>query len=86
MAGQLVTAADIHSACGRVALNLKVMFQQAVDINAFLIAHTDQELIDLGMTQADVTLVKSAMADLAYMKATAFDSSTFVKQLWGLGS
>lgn len=86
MAGQQVTAAEIHAACGRVALNLKVMFQQAVDINEYLIARTDQELIDLGMTQADVTLIKSALADLAYMKGAAFDSSPFVKQLWGLGT
>jgi hypothetical protein len=86
MAGQLVTASDIHQAAGRVALNLKVMFQQAVDLNEFLIAHTEQELVALGMTAPDVALVKSALADLAYMKATAFDSSSFVKQLWGLGS
>ena len=86
MAGQIVTSADIHAAAGRVCLNLKVMFAQAVDINEFLIARTDQELINLGMTQADVTLIKSAFADLAYMKAQAFDSSPFVKQLWGLGA
>lgn len=86
MAGQIVTKEDIHEAAGRVTLNLKVMFQQAVDVNAYLLAHTDQQLIDLGMTQPDITLIKTAFADLAYMKSSAFDSSVFVKQLWGLGS
>ena len=85
MAGKVVLLTDLQDACGRIALMLKTGFQDAVDVNAFLLAHTDSELIALGMTQADVTLIKSAFADLAYMKAAAFDASPFVKQLWGLG-
>jgi hypothetical protein len=85
MAGKLVTAAEIHETAGMVALNLKVMFQAALDLNEYLLAHTDQELIAMGMTAPDVTLVKAALADLSYMHDTAFDSSASVKKLWGLG-
>lgn len=86
MAGQMVTGAEVQAACGRVAVNLKVMFQSAQDINDFLLAHDEASLIAIGLSAGDIVLLKSAMADLAYMKATAFESSPFVKQLWGLGS
>ncbi len=85
MAGKQVLVSDIQDSAGRIALSLKLAFQEAVDVNAFLIAHTDAELVALGLSQEDVTLLKSAFADLAYMKGAAFDSSPFVKRIWGLG-
>jgi hypothetical protein len=85
MAGAAPTAADIHYAAGQISLKLKMFYDDAVSMNNYLLGTSDATLIALGMTQGDVTLIKSAFADLAYQKATAFDSSTFVKQLWGLG-
>jgi len=85
MAGTSPTAADIQYAAGQVALNLKKAFADAVSLNEFFLRSADADLVALGLTQTDVTLLKTAFADLAYMKASAFDSSTFVKQLWGLG-
>lgn len=85
MAGKQVLATDLQDTCGRIALTLKTAFQEAVDVNAFLVAHTTEELVALGIPTEDVAVLKSAFADLAYMKGAAFDSSAFVKQLWGLG-
>ena len=85
MAGLSPTADDIQFACGRTALNLKRFYEDAVSINAYLLSKTDAELIALGISQADVTVLKSAYADLAFQKANAFDSSAFVKKLVGLG-
>lgn len=85
MAGLNPTAIDIQYACGHVALNLKKFYQDAVSLNDYLVATPDATLIALGISQADVTLLKSAYADLAFQKTSAFDSSTFVKQLVGLG-
>lgn len=85
MAGIEPTAADINYACGQSCLTLTLEFQKAANINAYLQGKTDQELIALGLDQAAVTLLKSAFADLAYMKQTAFDSSQNVKKLVGLG-
>lgn len=85
MAGIPVTKTQLDDKVGQTALTLKKAYDDAVDINTYLVATPDADLIALGFTQADVTLIKSAYADLAYQKTTAFDSSTFVKKLWGLG-
>ena len=85
MAGASPSAADIQYAAGQIALNLKKYYADAVSLNDFLLRTPDAALVALGILQADVTILKSALADLAYQKASAFDSSVPVKQLWGLG-
>lgn len=85
MAGISPTAADIQYAAGQTALEIKQGYEDAMSINAYLLVTSDADLVALGITQADVTLLKAAYADLAYQKATAFDSSTSVKSLVGLG-
>lgn len=85
MAGLAPTAADLQYAAGQNALTLTLEFQKAVAINAYLAGKTDQQLIDLGLSPEDATILKAAYADLAYMKGAAFDSSANVKALVGLG-
>ena len=85
MAGLNPTAADVQYAAGQISQNLKKYYQDAVSLNDFLLRTPDADLVTLGISREDVTILKNAFADLAYQKATAFDSSTAVKQLWGLG-
>lgn len=85
MAGIAPTAADIQYAAGQTALRLKQAYEDAVSINTYLLATPDADLVALGIPQSDVTILKSAYADLAYQKAQSFDSSTPVKRLVGLG-
>ncbi len=85
MAGISPSAADIQYAAGHTALKLKLAYEDAVSINDFLLATSDADLVTLGISQADVTVLKSAFADLAYQKGASFDSSQPVKRLVGLG-
>jgi hypothetical protein len=85
MAGLNPTATEIQAQAGGIALTLKIYFDKAVSLNQFLLTKTTEELVALGIPEADVALIKTAYADLAYMKWAAFDSSTFVKRLWGMG-
>lgn len=90
MAGLVVTGIQLNQLCGNIALNLKHNFTTAVDINNWLLAHpvvggNDPLVTTYGLTQPDADTIRSALADLAFMKTSAFDSSSPVKQLWGLG-
>jgi hypothetical protein len=85
MAGANPSAADIQFAAGKITLALKLNYDDAVAFNGFLLRHTDAELVALGIPEADVAILKSAFADLAYQRDTAFNSSNPVKLLWGLG-
>lgn len=70
---------------GDVTLILKRQYERAVAINEFMLRTSDADLITMGFSQGEVTIIKSAFADLAYQKIQSFDSSSFVKQLYGLG-
>ena len=85
MAGLSPTSADVQYAAGQIAQNLKKYYTDAVSLNEFLLRTSDADLITLGISQEDITILKTAFADLAYQKIAAFDSSTAVRQLWGLG-
>lgn len=85
MIGLPVSKTQLNDKVGQLALTLKKAFDDAVSINNFLLQTPDATLVSLGFEQTDVTILKTALADLAYMKVTAFDASPSVKQLWGLG-
>lgn len=85
MAGLSPSAADVQYAAGQCALKLKQSYEDAVSINAYLLATSDADLVALGIPQTDVTTLKSAFADLAFQKVASFDSSQPVKRLVGLG-
>lgn len=85
MIGLQVTKEQLNSQIGDVTLILKRNYERAVSINDFLLRTSDSDLIALGFTQGEVDTMKTAFADLAYQKVTAFDSSQPVKLLYGLG-
>lgn len=85
MLGIQVTKDQINAAAGNIALELKRKYDDAVSFNAFLLRTQNSDLISLGFTQPEVDIIKSAYADLAYGKINSFDSSTFIKQLYGTG-
>lgn len=85
MLGIQVTKLNIMSACGDAALIIKREYEKCVSINEFLIRTPNSDLLALGFTQPEIDVIKSAMADLAFQKSSAFDSSSFVKQLYGMG-
>jgi hypothetical protein len=89
MIGIVVGKGDISNQAGQIALALKTNYDAAVALKEFLDRVGRDGLIALGFDgtangEADVLL--SAISDLAYQKATAFDSSAFVKQLYGFGT
>lgn len=79
------TRTDLDYAVGNVAFVLHQQFDRAVTLNTKILTLSDQDWLELGYTVVEKDLIKAALADLAYMKATAFDSSQNVKALWGLG-
>jgi hypothetical protein len=83
--GILVTRDNLNTAIGDVTLSLKRGYDRAVAIKEFLDRTPDPELIALGFTAGEVASIKSAFADLAFQKTSAFDSSPHVKGLYGMG-
>lgn len=91
--GQPVTPIAFNNLIGGNALALKREFDRAVSIKTWLDVHppTGSPAVDplteepFSYTAEQAAVIRSAYADLAYMKGAAFDSSAFVKQLWGVG-
>lgn len=86
MIGKQENKDSLNQQAGSIALRLKKGYDDAVNFNDFLLRTPDADLISLGFIQGEVDILKSAFADLAYQKSQAFDSSTFVKQLYGTGT
>lgn len=85
MPGIPVSHTQLNDQIGQIALRLKQAFDDAVNINNYLVATPDDDLLALGFTQDEINIIKSAYADLAFSKVNSFDSSNFVKKLYGLG-
>ncbi len=85
MVGIQVSKTQINATAGEIAAKLKAQFDDAVALNEFFLRTANADLLELGFTQAEIDVLKSALADLAYMKGTSFDASAFVKQLYGMG-
>ncbi len=83
----------IDNRCGFLAKQLRDTLAQIATVKAFLDATTDADLIAMGYSQDDVTLLKSAYGDLAKLsriahgqdtQADASDFFWFAKRLVGL--
>ena len=85
MVGLQITKEQLNQQIGDVTLILKRNYDKCVSINEFLLRTSDFDLVALGFSSNEVSIIKSAFADLAFQKVNAFDSSTFVKQLYGIG-
>ena len=85
MPGLTFTRDDLNYAAGTIAFNLRKEYERAVILNQQIQALTNAEWTTLGFSDTDRDILKTAYADLAFQKASAFDSSSAVKKLYGLG-
>jgi hypothetical protein len=89
-AGLTVNVSQLNQRAGSIALALKEAYEDAVDLNNWLLNLTGEPdpltQEPYNMTADDAYILRTAFADLAYMKTSAFDSSATVKKLWGIGS
>jgi hypothetical protein len=93
--GMAVSKSEIDTRAGDITRGFQKAFDDVLTLKSFLDDTVDTDLVALGYTQAEVTLLKSAFADLATLttiwtgtaaQSVAYDFRTFVKQLWGVGS
>ena len=92
--GLVVNKGQLDNVVGILARNLKITFDDVVNLNIYLVATADADLIALGYTSNEVATIKSAYADAAQLAsiftgaaslAEAKDFRAFLKLLWGLG-
>lgn len=92
MVGLLVSASQLNQRAGQIAQDLRRNFEDAVQLNAWLLANpvvsgTDPLTLEpFSLSAGDASTLRTAYADLSYMKGASFDSSADVKKLWGIGS
>jgi hypothetical protein len=93
--GMAVSKGEIDSRAGDISRGFQKAFGDVLTLKSYLDDTADADLVALGYTQNEVTLLKSAWSDLAQLTAiwtgqqalaTAYDFRTFVRQLWGVGS
>lgn len=93
-AGIQVDKSSVNNAIGSVSRNLHQAFLQADVLKAYFDATVDADLVSMGFTSGDVSVMKSAFADLAQLATlyrggatlgAAKDFRTFAKQLHGIG-
>lgn len=83
--GVQYTVAELKAAAGSTARLLRDYLQRSEYLRAYFAAQPDADLISLGLTQAEVDVLKGAyIGDLPAVK-TLFDGKLFVPRLYGLG-
>lgn len=85
MIGQQITKDQLNQLMGDNTTILHREYIKAVSIKEFFDRTSDATLVALGFVQSEVNIMKSAYADLAFQKTSAFDSSQNVKLLYGTG-
>jgi hypothetical protein len=93
--GLAVTKQEIDARAGDIARGFQKAFGDVATLKSFLDGQVDADLVAIGYTEQEVTILKSAFGDLWQLVgiwtgtntlATAKDFRTFVSQLWGVGS
>ena len=84
MVGTIVTSQDLNFQSGEITTWLNEYFNRAMEIKNYLDVVGKPGLVALGFTDSDADILISAFTDLEAAKAQ-FDSSPFVKQVYGLG-
>jgi len=84
MPGASVNMQDLNYQAGNITSLLNDNFNKAVEIKQFLDGIGQAGLIAMGFTTGDADILISAFNDLEVTKQQ-FDTSPFVKQLYGLG-
>lgn len=93
--GLPVTKTEVDQRSGDTARAFQRVFEDAATMQLYLEGTPDSDLVALGYTASEVTVLKSAFNDLALLGriwtgqenlATAKDFRTFLRQLWGVGA
>lgn len=93
--GMSVSKQEIDARAGDLSRGFQKAFGDVATLKSFLDATPDADLMALGYTQGEVTVLKSAIADLWQLTALwsgqatlaqSKDFRVFVQQLWGVGS
>lgn len=93
--GILVTKGEIDTITGNLARTFQRSFRDVETMKTFLNITTDQELIALGYTAGEVTIIKGSINDLFQLKSiwegtsnltVAKNFTSPLRQLWGLGA
>lgn len=91
--GTVVTKADYDSTSGTLAQQIKQWAEVAVDLQSNLATMVDGDLINLGYTADDVTLLRTAAGDMHKLaqiylgqieQTPAYDFRTFLNRISGL--
>lgn len=91
--GYARTKVEVDQRAGQLSINLRNLFTEIKRFGELLSLATDQYFLDMGYTQADVTLLKNAYTDLyrlarvyegAQTQGTAYDFRTHSQHLMGV--
>jgi hypothetical protein len=84
-AGKQFTESDVKEFAGNNVSMIRDLLQQAEQFREFLAATPDADLIDFGLTQDEVNIIKGAfIGELPQLRAL-FNSTTWAKRLLGIG-
>jgi hypothetical protein len=93
--GLPVTKQEVDTRSGDTCRAFQRLLEDIATMKTFLDTNPDQTLIDLGYTAGEVTILKSAFADLSQLTGIAIgqdalaapkDFRAFARQLWGVGA
>ena len=84
MPGAVVGMQDLNFKAGEITTAINDNFNKAVEIKQFLDGIGHAGLVAMGFSAGDADILISAFNDLEASKIQ-FDTSAFVKQLYGLG-
>ena len=84
MPGQTVTMQDVNAKSGEITSWINECFNQGMEMKQYFDIVGQPGLVALGFTEGEADILISAFNDLEAAK-TQFDSSPFIKQLYGLG-
>ena len=84
MVGVSVTMQDLNFRAGEITTLINDNLNKAVEIKQYLDGVGHAGLVALGFSDGDADILISAFNDLETTK-TQFDSSAFIKQIYGLG-
>ena len=91
--GIVVSKTQLDAVSGSIARDLKQALENVIELNTWLVAQADIDLITLGYTAGEIAVLKSAYTDAAELAALfagaatlslAKDFRQFLKQLWGI--
>jgi hypothetical protein len=86
---------EIDNQAGIIARDLDSATSRCLDFKNYLDGKADADLVALGYTEEEVTILKSAYTDAAKLatifrglvaEPSIYDYRTFLKQIWGFGA